>query len=52
MTSRARSPKKYMAPSMAGISAITTSSMMERVLSGECTWGEQDMVRLMVSLSM
>ena len=34
------------------ISAITTSSMMERVLSGECTWGEQDMVRLMVSLSM
>ena len=34
MTIRARRPKKKPAPNMAGIKAMTTSSIMLRVLSG------------------
>ena len=44
VTSRARKPKKYTAPTRAGSNAITTSRMMVLVETGEWTWGELEIV--------
>ena len=44
VTSSARRPKKYTLPISAGNSAISTSRMMVRVLTGVWTWGELEMV--------
>lgn len=43
---RERMPKNTQAPIRAGSSAMMTSSMMLRVDSLECAWGETETVRL------
>ena len=44
VTARGRKPKKQTLPTRAGIRAMITSRMMVVVVTGECTWGELEMV--------
>ena len=51
IVTRTEKPNQYTAKTTAGISAMSTSSMMRRVELCARTWGDRDTVRLLIWIS-